>query len=114
VKGSAPPGDEGEVDLDGAAVVGVGDVGFPWATSVTLNDACTVGAIVGAPVNGGRVLLPDPTGTAAAAVGALVGFLDAACPPSVVSAGVDAAVEVMDVPDGGVVIDADVVVPVDL
>jgi hypothetical protein len=117
VKGSVPPGGDVEVDLDGTAVVDLVDVGFPWATSVTLNAARKVGAVVAADVNGGNVLLPDTTGSAVAAVvedGAVVGVLDAACPPIVVSAGVDAAVEVMVVPDGAVVVDADVVVPVDL
>jgi hypothetical protein len=117
VKGSVPPGGDVEVDLDGTAVVDLVDVGFPWATSVTLNAARKVGAVVAADVNGGSVLLLDTAGSAVAAVvedGAVVGVLDAACPPIVVSAGVDAAVEVMVVPDGAVVVDADVVVPVDL
>jgi hypothetical protein len=116
VKGSVPPGDDVEVDLDGTAVLDLVDVGFPWATSVTLNAARKVG-VVGADVSGGSVLLLDTAGSAVAAVvedGAVVGVLDAARPPIVVSTGVAAAVEVMVVPDGAVVVDADVVVPVDL
>jgi hypothetical protein len=117
VNGSVPPGGKVEFDLVGAAVVDVVGVGFPWATSVMLNAARKVGAVVGGEVNGGSVLLADTAGSAGAAVvedGAVAGVMDAACPPVVVSVGVDAAVEVMTVPDGAVVVDADVVVPVDL
>jgi len=101
VKGSVPLGD---------------DVGFPCATSVTLKDARTVGAVLGADVNGGSVPLPDTAGNAAAAVvvdGTVVGSLDAACPPVAVSVGVEAPGE-MVVPDSVVVVEGDVVVPVDL
>ena len=116
VKGSVPPGDDVKADLDGTAVVDFVDVGFPCATSVTLKDARTVGAVLGADVNGGSVLLPDTAGNAAAAVvvdGTVVGSLDAACPPVAVSVGVEAPGE-MVVPDSVVVVEGDVVVPVDL
>ena len=116
VKGSVPPGDDVEADLDGTAVVDVVDVGFPCATSVTLKDARTVAAVLGADANGGSVLLPDTAVSAAAAVvadGTVVGSLDAACPSVVVSVGVETPGE-MVVPDGVVVVEADVVVPVDL
>jgi len=113
VKGSVPLGDDVEADLGGTAVVDVDDVGFPCATSVTLKDARTVGAVLGADVNGGSVLLPDTAGNAAAAVVA-DGTVDSPCPPVVVSIGVEALGEVMVAPDSVVVVEGDVVVPVNL
>jgi hypothetical protein len=116
VKGSVPPGGEVEVDLDGTAVVGVEeDVGFPCATSVTLNEACKVGAVADADVNGGSILLPDDGGSVVAGVvedGAVVGVMGAACPPVVLSVAVGAAGEVMVVSEAAVASDADVVVEV--